>query len=185
MIKPKGVSLIVHQGQDVHCGQFVPGCFSDNNHLIRLPVKERTGWGFKVDVFFSPVIRPLPRFWETEAWLHDSKKTRIADVMYKGTRLAVQVFGARLYYILRDKKRSWKHPVVNPWKGKFWTVLRIPAWFPLVFISLSTPWKSGYCGMKTYDLEPYDNDESWCGKFEQKNEGRVACPSITMRSNRR
>jgi hypothetical protein len=185
MIKPKGLSLIVHQGEEVHCGEFVPGCFSDNNHLIRLPVPERTGWGFKIDIFFSPVIRPLPRFWDPEVYLHDNKKTRIAEVMYKGMSAAMRVFGPRLYYILREKKKDWKHPVCNPWKAKYSAVLRIPTCLPLFFVSLSTPWKSGYFGMKTYDLEPFSNDESWSGKFEQKREGRVACPSITIRSNRR
>jgi len=204
---PKGRTLIIHQGQPVYFGPFASGVFSDNNTHLRLPVEERTGWGIKVDIFKALTVRPVPCFWEREAWIAEDKKTKIWDIINDAPK-AIAFFGGKVYSILKMKQgtetdpkkvHDFKFSITNCWKGKFWFLFRLPYWLPLVFVSISTPWKSGYIGFKTYKCEPFFNgfhsweehgDITWTTRKEKVYCGsdpyfRAACPSITIRKNRR
>jgi hypothetical protein len=60
-------------------------------------------------------------------------------------------------YWRADTHRQW-----NEWtSGRHWFVWSCPIWFPKVFLSISTPFRSVYLGWKTYDMEPGTGDKSW------------------------
>jgi len=176
----KGFSFIWHLSEILYLGKYVAGIFSDNNYRYRNPNKE--GWGIKIDIYLAPIIRPVPKFWKKEFY---QERPIIADRVTD-----VSVFGSSLWAKLRKKRmfgvekikdvpdisevHDYKYNLYNPWKGIYWFVLRIPACIPLVFFSVSTPWRSFYCGFKTSKIEPFlrkppsvdQGDYTWCGQNE-------------------
>jgi hypothetical protein len=204
-----GVSLIVHAGNDkiengnlFHAGEYVKGVFSDNNALLDLPREEMDGYGFKLDLFFANLVRPIPRVWMPGFWTGEPK---IQDVPLDKWN---DKFGKELADKLRDKMRDvpphevhdFHFGVENPWKANYWFVLRLPKSIPYPFISISTPTRSFYLGFKTSKIDPIftfdpagDNgDYTWTNKDdidlakknEPRNQYRVAVPSATNRQYR-
>lgn len=203
----KGISLIWHLKEALYLGKFVAGIFSDNNYHYRNPRKE--GWGIKLDIFFAPIIRPVPRFWERDFY-KGQKGPKIWDeydnIGFWGAALWGKLAAKRTYGIVHHSKipklnkvNDFKFGIFNPWKGKYWFVLRIPAVLPLAFFSFSTPWRSFYIGFKTSKIEPYldrnhtvdQGDYTWCGHNERKLADKVggsmfrsAVPSGSIRRKR-
>ena len=204
-----GVSLILHTGNDkiedgniFHAGQYVKGVFSDNNALLDLPREEMGGYGFKFDLFFANLARPIPRIWMPAFW---TGKPRIQDVPLNKWN---DKFGKVLADKLRDKMRDlspddihdFHFGVENPWKANNWFVLRLPKSIPYPFISISTPKRSFYIGFKTSQIEPVftfdpkaDNgDYTWTNKDDvelakknlPRDMYRGAVPSATTRQYR-
>jgi hypothetical protein len=204
-----GLTVIVHvgnknleKGRFLYAGKFQKGVFSDNNALLDLKREQMKGWGFKFDIFFAHLVRPVPRFW-TKAFRKNAPK--IQDVPLNEWD---EVFGEKLATKLRDKMgdrpldqvHDFHFGIENPWKANNWFVLRLPKCIPFPFLSLSTPWRSFYLGFKTSRIDPIftfnpdvDNgDYTWTDERDVKlaleceptYQYRVAVPSATNRKYR-
>jgi len=186
----KGLSFILGKGVS-HCGGFVKGTWFDNNSLHEMPQGERTGWGIKADLAIGKVLRPIPYFWELGFW--KKEKPVIQDILDAGQEFARYYFGNDLYeQIILLPPRHWiKRTVWNPWYALYWFVLRTPilVW---PFISVGTPWVSFYIGCRSFGVDPFTRDRTWCGKKEErvalrdplKNSFYALSPSVSIRRDR-
>lgn len=204
-----GLSIVVHKGNNYklfYLGKYIKGVFSDNNKLLDKKEDEQSGWGFKIDLFFANVIRPIPRFWKIGFW---TGKTKISDIPYKEWD---EYFGKEMAKKLRLKcKNKAKNVKIfhdghfstfNPWKGINWFILRLPKCIPLGFLSVSTPWRSFYIGFKSSRIDPFlpkkytiyndGNDITFTNESDEEKarlrkpygEIRVGVLSATTRSHR-
>jgi len=162
----KGWSLII--GKDIkHIGKYVKGYWFDRNDILDKPKGEKTGFGVKIDIAIGRVIRPIPFFWELGFWKKD--KPVIQDILNEGKEYAKEYFGKALYHeIMQLSSYQWKkRTVYNPWYARYKFVLRIPS-FVWPSISIGTPWLSFHIGSKSFKVDPFTRDRTWCGKKEKQ-----------------
>ncbi len=201
----KGLSIVI--GKDFkYIGTYIKGVFHDNCELY--DTSNKTGWGIKFDIFFAPMVRPLPRFWKWQFW-KGLKGLKIYDIPVQTWD---KFFGKTIADKLRLKKpahvvdikqvHDYHFNAYNPWKGKYWIVFRLPSWIPKPFIAIGTSWKSIYLGFKTSKIEPFYpdvlnidadcNDVTWCSEIDVNRAKkckpthmyRSAILSATIRNNR-
>lgn len=173
-----GISIIYHSKAIMYLGKYVAGIFSDNNYMYRNT--ENKGWGFKFDLYFAPLIRPIPKFWRKEFYKEEPKIKDVID-----TPLQNKYFNEELIKRLKEKQTymigvdenipensevyDFKFGVLNPWKGQYLFVFRVPKIIPFIFFSLSTPWINCYLGFKTSKIEPFLNKKCFTVDVEGKN----------------
>jgi len=63
----KGISFFASRHKK-YAGKYIRGRWADQNELVRVPVEEQTGFGFKFDIMFGWTIRPIPMFWKLGWW---------------------------------------------------------------------------------------------------------------------
>lgn len=183
-----GLSLIIGSGI-FHAGRYKKGIWFDSNGKLKLPKKERTGWGFKIDLCFGRTIRPIGLLWDRSYW--DNEETSIESIPKSQWD---DYFGKELADKIRklDKGRL-HHGVCNPWYAKKWFVLRLPAWIPTMFVSFGfgKTW-SFYIGNKAYSIDPFTRDVTWTNTADRKRAIKekpaisyyALCPSATSRRTR-
>jgi len=162
----KGFSFI--WGKNVfHCGKYVKGYWFDRNDMIDKPKGKKTGFGIKLDLAIGKIIRPIPYFWELGFWKKD--KPMIQDILNEGLDFAMDYFGNDLYeQIMLLPSYHWpKRTVYNPWYARYAFVLRIPS-FVWPSISIGTPWINFHIGSKSFKVDPFTRDRTWCGHKERK-----------------
>lgn len=160
----KGYSFIWGKGI-FHCGKYIMGTWFDDNHLYK--AEERKGFGVKIDLAIGKVIRPIGYFWKPGFWKKD--KPVIQDILDEGEDYSKEFFGKELYKrIMTLDKYHWvKRTIWNPWYALNWFVLRIPT-FVWPFISISTPWINFYIGNRSFKVDPFTKDITWCEENERK-----------------
>jgi len=148
-----------------HCGKYVMGTWFDDNHLYEAEKSE--GFGIKIDIAIGKVIRPIAYFWKPGFWKKD--KPVIQDILDEGEEYAREFFGDVLYErIMTLPSYHWvKRTIWNPWYALHWFVLRIPT-FIWPFISVSTPWINFYIGNRSFKVDPFTRDITWCEENERK-----------------
>jgi len=195
-MKPTGWSFIIHRGRTDsgervkfrYLGKYVGGVFPDNNH--RLKAEPNKGWGIKFDLFLAQILRPIARgthkgraIWQVSQHVWDR---------YFGERIAAKLRQKNPDKLPPDCVHDFKYDVNNPWKGRFAFRLNSFIRVPCVFLSVATPWRSFYIGVKTYDVDlmpdPYvesmdAGDITWIP--DGTKPGRYAAPSATIRRNRK
>jgi len=150
-----------------HCGKYSMGTWFDSCYLNKLPPDERKGFGIKIDIAIGKVIRPIAYFWKLGFWKKD--KPVIQDILDEGEEYAREFFGDVLYErIMTLPSYHWvKRTIWNPWYALHWFVLRIPT-FIWPFISVSTPWINFYIGNRSFKVDPFTRDITWCEENERK-----------------
>ena len=184
----KGYSFIWGKGI-FYCGKYVMGTWFDDNHLYE--AEESKGFGVKIDLAIGKVIRPIAYFWKLGFW--KKNKPSIQDILNEGEDYAKEFFGERLYNeIMQLSPHQWpKRTIWNPWYALHWFVLRIPT-FPWPFISICTPWINFYIGNRSFKVDPFTRDRTWCGENERnlaeaeepKDRFYALSYSISVRDNR-
>lgn len=186
----KGLSFIWGKGV-FHIGKYVMGYWFDRNDVIDKPKGEKIGFGIKIDLAMEKIIRPIPYFWELGFWKQD--KPVIQDILDEGQTFARDYFGNDLYeqIILLPPYHWTKRTVYNPWYARHKFVLRTPS-FIWPSISIGTPWLSFHIGSKSFKVDPFTRDQTWCGHKERELANKEAphdrfyslAISATIRTNR-
>lgn len=161
----KGFSFI--WGKDIlYLSKYVRGYWFDDNNVNYKPPGSKTGFGIKIDLAVDRVVRPIPYFWELGFWKKD--KPVIQDILDAGEKFAKDYFGNDLYeQIILLSPHHWiKRTVYNPWYARHAFVLRIPS-FVWPSISIGTPWISFHIGSKSFKVDPFTRDRTWCGHKER------------------
>jgi hypothetical protein len=188
----KGISFFASRHKK-YAGKYIRGRWADQNELVRVPVEEQTGFGFKFDIMFGWTVRPIPMFWKLGWW---KNKPTIGDIPeeewdeFFGEYIAEKI--RSLKALKNDGERPMKYAAYNPWYGRYWKVLRLPRWVPTFLISVNTPWKSIYFGWKSYRIDPFENDQTWTNKKDEeralfqepKSLYYALAPSGSIRSHR-
>jgi hypothetical protein len=204
---PSGFSFIFHKNENntlfKYVGNYVSGIFSDRNPINN--PDQKTGWGIKIDIYLCRWLRPMYYFWKMLNRKEFNKPISSIpeDQWYS-------VFGHRINKQLILKKRGltvdnndvydFHYAIWNPWKAKYLFILDSKIRVPSILISISTPWRSFYFGIKTYnvdaDLRPAtlempaeflvkntdQGDTTWAnGQYES---GRYGAISGSIRKNR-
>jgi hypothetical protein len=187
----KGFSFIWGRGV-FHCGKYAKGTWFDNNDIHKVSHENLKGFGIKIDLAIGKVIRPIAYFWKLGFWKKD--KPTIQDILDKGPEYGKKFFGKELYFeIMALSPHHWvKRTIWNPWYALHWFVLRLPT-FIWPYISISTPWINFYIGNRSFKVDPFTRDRTWCGEKEKemalKEEptDRFYCLSysISIRDNRK
>lgn len=178
-----GISLII--SKKCSLGWFKPGYFFDDN----------PGFGFKIDIMFGWIIRPMAnlyKLWTDKRAIRDIPQADWPD--FFGKKKAFQI--SHLY------STRWKAQAYNPWYGKYLFVFRLPRWIPSGAITIGTPWKFLFLGMKAYTVDPpmswgmpspdeitgrdrvWTNEKDWKRSMKEKPfyKYEALCPSATLRS---
>jgi len=187
----KGYSLICGKGVS-YAGKFVRGTWFDDNDYYEANQDDMKGFGFKLDLAIGKLIRPIGYFWKPKFW-GGNKKT-IKDILDRGEIYSRNFFGGDLYekILLLPAYHYPKRTVWNPWYALHWFVLRMLK-FPWPFISVGTPWINFYLGCRSFKVDPFTRDITWCGHKERELARKEAPPdrfyalslSISVRNNRR
>ncbi len=182
-----GFSFII--GTNVsHFGKYIPGIWFDNCDINKLPKLERKGFGFKFDICFGNIIRPMGYFWKKDFWFN---KKCIKDIPKDKWKT---VFGKELALKINHLNPDWhKYRIYNPWYALHSFVLRLPKFIPSFFISVGIGTIiSIYFGNKEYSINPMGRDYTWVNSKDKKRamkekpitEYSALCPSITIRKTR-
>lgn len=185
----KGFSLVLGPKFN-YFGKYIHGIWNDNNELYSPPTEQQTGFGLKFDIAIGPYADPQAYYWKPGFYLGKPKIAEIPQDQWEsffGKELSLRI--RKLF--LKTAGYTGKYSAYNPWYGKYWSVLRLPVWFPAIYIGITTPIKSIYIGSKSFKVDPFGNDMSWASKIDEdrateceSNCYRAFCASLSIRSHR-
>jgi len=130
-------------------GSYKRGLWCDDNEVF---VNSSSKFGFKFDITFGRIVRPVPKFYSPKFWFD---KTTFGMVPLEKYEEEFGKLAPKVRQLLELHPECKKYRIYNPWFGKRWFVLRLPRWIPTFFFSLNIGKSRFYIGFKRYEVDPF------------------------------